>query len=206
MEYIRLPLYVFQKWLILSGYRFLLVFIVNGLFNFDYSAEDYVAYPTFSEILATRVESKLLYGIIISIYGVSKTILLIFYIPTKRPYWIPVIVFSSIHAVGFFIIGMVDVTSMRDAHVVASITFSTAVIRSCFLYMSRINTQTYTRELMILNGVYVNLAVSCETECLHDSCRLLRKLLQRPVDNVVTKLAAQMSNERLSFALARDAM
>lgn len=140
MNKIVIPLYKTQLWVVILSYLFFFVFIIDGLLTFDYSSVTYYEYPTFSEILATRIESTLLYGIIISLYGISKMFMLVFYISTRRPYWIPIVLFSIIHIVGFFVIGMADITSMPDPHIwVARITFTTAVFRSTFMFMSRLS-------------------------------------------------------------------
>lgn len=158
---IEISLYSSQVWIVVLSYLFFFVFIIDGLFTFDYSSVTYSEYPTFSEILATRIESTLLYGIIISLYGISKAFMLIFYICTRRPYWLQIVIFSVIHILGFFIIGMADITSMPISHVwVARITFSTAVIRSVLLFMSRLQLNSlFSRDDLRINFGYIIILV-----------------------------------------------
>lgn len=133
-----LYLYNLQYYIILFSIMFLFLLIIIGIFNFDYVEFGRPEYPTVSDIIARVPVATVIYGLIVSTYAFSKVLMLFFYIITKRKYKNIIVVFNIIHVTGFLLVGMIYLTKMYTLHyVIASITFGSAVVRSWFMYWSR---------------------------------------------------------------------
>lgn len=153
---IRVPLYNIQVFLVITCYVAFFIMVTDGLFRFDYTSVPYSRYPTFSEVLATNSFSALMYGILATLYAVSKGMMASFYIIVGRPYGWTIVVLSYLHIVGFVSVGVANITLMKDTHyAVATLTFGSAFIKSVVLHLSRANTTRMDYTEISMNRYYL---------------------------------------------------
>lgn len=160
---IQVPLYNIQVFLVITCYVAFFIMVTDGLFRFDYTAVPYTRYPTFSEVLATNSFSAVMYGILATLYAISKGMMASFYILVQRPYGWAIVVLSYLHIVGFVSVGVANITLMKHTHyAVASLTFGSAFIKSVVLYLSRIDNTRMDYTEVTMNRYYLLLLFTME--------------------------------------------